>query len=317
MNSFRTAAILLTVVSLTAPAWGQSGNCLERTFPLSIVSRDGSPLLNIGPNTFAGSVQGRAVKINSVELDQKPRRVLLLVDVSGSFLRISDWASETVVDVIEHISPPNEIGLATFSNSLNTLVPPTTDRTKIREQIESLFPPQDTRLPLTKRETALWDSIRGGVKLLDSHQIGDIIFLITDGMDNGSKTDASEATRSLLAGGIRLFTLQVIDPHIDRFRFAGGDPYVALSKVVGETGGLAVVPQPGSAAPPEKGRMPLWLRHDLDLQYRQMLYFFRIDVTLPQLLDKQRNWRFYVAAPGKSGKRNFDLIYPNSVLPCS
>jgi hypothetical protein len=222
------------------------------------------------------------------------------------------------MDLIDHISPPNEIGLATFSESLNMLVPPTTDRTKIRDQIESMFPPSGIQLPLKNRRTALWDALRDSVKLLDPHQIGDVIFVITDGMDNRSKADASEAADSLLAEGIRLFTLQVMDQHqFYPFRHINDDAYVALSKVAVQTGGLPVVPQPGSADPPVKGRMPPWLRHDLDLQYRQILYFFRFDVTLSQPLDKQREWKISVVTPDKAVKRNFELNYQKLLLPCS
>ena len=304
-------------ISLTEPARGESGDCLKRTFPITVVSQDGSSLQNVGPNSFAGSVQGRTVEINSVVLDRQPRRVLILIDVSSSFLRISDWASETVMDMIDHIPAPNEIGLATFSESLNLVAPPTTDRSKFRDQLKTIFPPPGAQLPSSSRKTALWDAIRDSVKLLDSHQIGDVIFLITDGMDNRSKVNAKEATRSLLADGIRLFTLQVIDPHIDRFRYVGDDPYIALSKVAFETGGLAVVPQPGSSDPPESGKIPKWLRHDLDFQYRQILFFFRMDVTLPQPLDKQEKWKLSVDAPDKSMKKNFELNYPKSILPCT
>jgi hypothetical protein len=318
MNLPRVAAISLAVIASVAPAGGQSGNCLERIIPLSIVSKDGSPLPNIGPSTFTGSTQGGAVKINSVILDLQPRRVLLLLDVSGSFDRMSDWHTDTALDLLDHIPPPNEVGVPIFSESIKLLAPPTTDRAQIREQIDSMFGHTSTQSTVKfKGRTSLWDSIRDGAKLLGSQRFGDVVFVISDGKDSKSKANAVEATSSLLAQGVRLFAVQVTDPRLDPERMVGFDPDNILAKLAYQTGGLAVVPERWNSSPPENGKIPGWLRRDLDLQYRQILYFYRIDLTLGQAVKKQEGLKLSLADSDKSARTNFELNYPKFISPCN
>jgi len=75
------------------------------------MSDDSSPLPDINDAAFEGSYRGKSVRINSVAIDQRPRRVLLLLDASASFTDKLDWAFDVADDMLEHIPLPTEIGL--------------------------------------------------------------------------------------------------------------------------------------------------------------------------------------------------------------
>jgi hypothetical protein len=311
----RAIALVTALASIAAPAWGQSDNCLERTIPLSIISRDGSQLPSVNLQLFNASIRGKPVEINSVAPDQSPRRILILVDVSASFIARSAWSLGVAADLLDRIPPPSEIGIASFSKSLNLLAAPTTDRARIRTQLDSIYPPAGKLPPASSQKTVLWDALEGAGKLFDSPKFGDVIFLITDGVDNGSKASAPEATRALEANEIRLFALQVVDPFFAaRMR---DDPRLTLWKVASETGGMNLVPQPGSNDDrPDMRQMPLWFRHDLDLQYQQILYIFRVNLRLPEALTRQERWVLSVASAGTAAKGKFEMNYPRTFLPC-
>src|SRR6266446_1929239 len=134
----RVAAVLILGFLGAVPAWAQQETCQTRTVPVSIMSGDGSPLPDINAAAFEGSYRGGPVQINSVTIDQRPHRVLLLLDTSGSFTDKLDWAFNVANDMLEHIPLPTEIGLASFANTVERAVPPTPDRTEIRNEIKSL-----------------------------------------------------------------------------------------------------------------------------------------------------------------------------------
>src|SRR5882762_4694768 len=203
----RVAAVLILGLLGAAPVWTQQDSCQTRTVPVSIMSDDGSPLPDINDAAFEGSYRGKSVRINSVAIDQRPRRVLLLLDTSGSFTDKLDWAFNVANDTLEHIPLPTEIGLVSFANTVERAVPPTPDRTEIRNEIKSLRSTQKQG----RGQTALRDAIRDSVKVLDSQQVGDVIFAITDGGDNKSKTEPRELIQILVTAGIRLFVLEVVD----------------------------------------------------------------------------------------------------------
>ena len=135
MLYLRVAAVLILGLLGVAPVWTQQDSCQTRTVPVSIMSGDSSPLPDINDAAFEGSYRGKSVRINSVAIDQRPRRVLLLLDASASFTDKLDWAFDVADDMLEHIPLPTEIGLASFAQTVETVVPPTTDRTTIRNDV--------------------------------------------------------------------------------------------------------------------------------------------------------------------------------------
>jgi len=284
------------------------------------MSDDSSPLPDINDAAFEGSYRGKSVRINSVAIDQRPRRVLLLLDASASFTDKLDWAFDVADDMLEHIPLPTEIGLASFAQTVETVVPPTTDRTTIRNEIESL---RSTHAALEKQghgQTALRDAIRDAVKLLDSQQVGDVIFAITDGGDNKSKTEPRELIQILVTAGIRLFVVEVVDQGAQRIRSRSvesmEDPNT-LYRIVKSTGGVAVISNSVlELNSVDKHGKPTWGRSVLNSQYNQMLSFYRVNISLEEPVDRQRDWKLALSGSEKAAKNHFILAYPHTVVPC-
>jgi hypothetical protein len=320
MKLLKAATTVVAAASMVASAWGQTDKCLDRTLPLSIISWDGSPLPGLGPQALEASITDIKVKVNSLLLDQEPRRILLLMDISASFLDKSDPAIGLGLDLVDHIPPPSEIGLASFAGSFTLLAAPAADRTEIRSKIQSVFPPiyPKRKAPRSEWGTALWDAVRDSADLLGSSRIGDVIFVITNGSDNSSKGDSTQATRALLAKGIRLFAIEIPDSSFIRARESGreGDQVERMRAVTDETGGFAITPFLGTSDISIKRGMSSQLRNSLNLQYHLILNFYRIDVTLSQPLRKQLKWKLSLTGVENSARKNYELNYPKSLLPC-
>jgi hypothetical protein len=308
-----------------ASTWAQQPNCQERTVLVSIQSLNGTSVPEITPNNFQGTYRGQAVQIGSVTLDREPRRIVLLLDTSNSVLGNDSpgWQITFAVadDLLASMPQTAEIGFATFAEALDNMISPTRDRQRLKSELSAL---RTTRADLEKkdRRTALWDAIRQSIGIFGSPQMGDVLYIITDGQDNHSKTELQEIQQKLLAAGIRVF---VFDPSVGEQRMTRMllERLTDFFELVKDTGGMAVhVPQHRAAVNGSgEYRVALGtnaeLERDLRVQYTQMLTVFRLTIHLPTPIDKPRDWNLALAGLEKPTMKNLHLFYPKMFVPCS
>lgn len=80
-SSTRLVLVLMATV-LVGCCWGQ--NCSSAVVPLNVLTKDGSVIRSITPEQLSVEVHGKKARVVSFNLDTSPRRVVLLVDTSGS-----------------------------------------------------------------------------------------------------------------------------------------------------------------------------------------------------------------------------------------
>ncbi len=111
------ALILLGVESTPA----QQNDCRQRSIPVSVFTRDGTPPANLSAASFHGSVNGKQVQINSISADAQPGRIMLLLDGSGSVRGgdASNWrfTLDVADDLLVYVPTTTEVGLAVFSRT--------------------------------------------------------------------------------------------------------------------------------------------------------------------------------------------------------
>jgi hypothetical protein len=78
---------------------------------------------------------------------------------------------------------------------------------------------------------------------------------------------------------------------------------------------LAGIPDQDPALIDKSGN-PTWLGLHLRSQYRQMLSFYRVDIDLPEIVDKPREWRLDLVGLDKFQQDNAVLKYPHMLMPC-
>ncbi len=239
-------SVLLILLAWTVGAIGaqaQQDACLTRNIPVSVVSRGTAPSPKITESSFEATFKQRPVRINSVTRDQKPRRILMLLDVSGSMDKKLKGELDVADDFLGHMPQTIAIGLATFDTKLLERIPPVQDRAVIKAEVDSRRSTDKFKGKGPFGKTAIWDAVRDGVKLLNSDQVGDVIFLITDG-DTNMGIPPSEATLALIQSGVRLFALVAVDPERPGSRdyeMTYGSA-TKLGDVARETGGSAAFP---------------------------------------------------------------------------
>jgi hypothetical protein len=324
----RLALGLRVALALSALAAGpvllsaQENPCQRRTLPVSVVDKNGNLVEGLTAADFRGEFRGKPVQILSVEPDQRHRRLVILVDASGSVISAPTWpmVCNISADAYRHFLDRSSMAFLVFSGTILKKVgfnSPTEDQAKL---VAHLDLERETRRGEI-RKTALWGALQAAIDELRPADLGDVIYVITDAGNNVYKTKPSNLRRELAESGIRLFALVIWKSGLPRIRTpdeANGSQ--RLLEMVRDSGGNALFlssADPGysdrSWSDPRDRAATLATIGQL---YRQMDYLYRVEIRPEMLVDRQRNWKLEVV--GKDGKprRDVEIHYPQSLLPC-
>jgi von Willebrand factor type A domain len=326
MTSIWCSIVLFASAGLcAAPLRAQQDPCMQRSLPVYVLTSDGGAVTGLGPTNFEGSYRQKPVHIVSAAIDGQPRRVLLLLDSSGSMFSSprDDWnlALHVAGILLTQFPPQTPIGVAVFADRMDRAVGLTTDRQQVEQELAELRAGRKL-FPAGPRSTALWDAIRGGLAMFGTPQQGDVIYVITDGQDDSSRTEPTALERMLLSAGVRVFALELFDAGFPRGKSHGTQDFIEF---VTTTGGFALSPTRAqnvgsggdSYALTGKSGQPTRLRMSLALQLQQIMAFERLDIELPEPLDKPHEWDLKVTNLGELKTRSVSVIYPRKLLPCS
>ena len=203
-----------------------------------------------------------------------------------------------------------EIGLALFSEEVDPVLEPTTARERLVEAVERLRsgpldPPGARRL-----RTALWDALLDSTRLFGPLRPGDVVYVITDGVDNFSAARPVAVTQIFLASGIRLFAFAIAN---QGFAYGTGE----LERMVEDTAGVVAA---GSATDwrafkAVPGSSPIGSA--LYAQHRQILGFHRLELELPEAIVRPQPWRLALTGLEENDLKNVVLSYPARLVPCN
>jgi hypothetical protein len=307
--------IVLLIAVTAAFCHAEESGCLERTIPVSSSSTD----TNSTPELTAGSLEGiyekKPVLVKSVELENTQPRVVLLVDTSGSMNIRINATIDAAEGVLSSVPDGLQVGLAFFSVDTIPVVPPTTDRKVLLFQLESLRKNHAS----FRGDTALWSALIQGAKMFKMPRTGDAIYLVSDGGENKSTENEKSVLTVLTRAGVRLFAFILTSAGMrDRSPEELEGP-LEIQKLVVATGGTSIVTTEDSrhhsarALFIDKNGNPTQLGLSVSQQLNQLLRFYRVQITLPESVDKPRDWKLRFTGEGK----NVVLTYPKMLSPCS
>lgn len=309
---FCRCQVTLIVLSLLFVEFAnaQTKNCSEREVAATVYSRQGSSIPKLTEESFQGTYGGKRVSIRSIAPHRQPHRMILLLDISGSLLSQSAAGSNIPLavagDMLAHMPPTLEIAAGFFDHQIEKVIRPTTNHNEIAGEVQALN-------GLGRGRTAIFDAISQSVSVFDGLEVGDVLYLITDGEDNLSRSDPRDVARSLEAAGIRLFCFKL--KH-DRPSDQQTGFELNLEQIVQDTGGLTVTYAPTEGALIDKNGRPSRAATELREQYRQMLTFDLLTIDLPEILDRPQPWKLSFTGSDEE-RRKLTILYPRLLMPCN
>jgi hypothetical protein len=314
--------VLLFVSSLNLtnlPA--QDSGCATRTVPVSVVDEQWLPVQGLSAANFRGKLRGRDLEILSASIDTRPRRIVLLLDASGSMIE-EGWedAKSLSEDLIRFAPAGASIAQMGFSDAVLDTAGFDQDRLALLKRLAALA--KVCEQPRKTRQTALFDAIASARGTLDVPEFGDVIYVVTDAGDNKSRTEPKRVAEDLLRAGVRLFAVVVAYASRDRGRRVSGDedPERLLSVVIATGGNVLAFPYVATSQP--YPYIKAKTRADavgLALQrfYQQMGKFYRLDLSLPATVSKPTEWNLEVIGANGKPNRRVEVRYPQRLMPCA
>lgn len=325
-HGLRNCSPFLAFASLLATlALAQDPSCLHRQVPVNLVDPLGYPQRGIETAALHGDFRGKSIGIIRVTRDARPRRIIILLDTSGSMLETenSKWmlALQVAGDAAAFLPLDSEVALDTFAEKIDETVNFAQGREAIAKKIIALKP--GIKAVHSKlRTTALWDSLLEALDHLGRSQPGDVVYLISDGGDNTSKTKPQTVESAYVRTGVRLFSFVLISESTLGHRMPDEEGGVStLQEFTRLTGGnIIFLPAGGklrlrnfSLGKQDKAA----IAHVLGGVYMQMKEFYWLEMTLPQQVDKPRDWILKLTNSPDAGRKNLQLRYPPKLFPCS
>jgi len=315
------ALFFVTGLNLTNLA-GQDGGCTSRIVPVSVVDREWNLVRGLSAANFRGKLHGHDVQILSASIDTSPRRIVLVLDASGSMME-NEWdtAKSISEDLIRFAPPRASIAQMAFSETVLETEGFDQDQSALLRHLGDLV--KACEQPRKTRQTALFDAIASALGTLGRLQFGDVIFAVTDGGDNRSRTEPKRVEQDLLGAGVRLFcALPIAEGYGTRTQVPFYMENVnRLHSMVEATGGnMLALPYAAASEPyryikaKTKDEAVKVALHTL---YEQVGEPYRLEMRLPVTLDKAAKWRLEVIEANGKPDRHVEVHFPQQLMPCA
>lgn len=307
---------------LAAPLAAQEDSCLHRTLPFNILDSR-MRLIRISDTSYFQGKLGRAsVKILSVNPDARPRRIVIMLDTSGSMLgdppgRKWQLAQFVAAHIAKARLPNTSLALLLFSDQVNQQVDfsegdPAVERRLLEIEADANFAKKQLR-----GKTALRDAVLSARRLLGDPAYANSIYIITDGGDNESRNRFKEVRDVLVSSGVRLYVTLLASNRLMPDEQSG---LIEVAELAKATGGLVLGPVGGQPF----GRVSYGLTKNelrgialrLDELYLAMTANDLMEIELPQIVKKWEKWSLDVSSSQKSAHKDWLVAYPQEVAPC-
>jgi len=201
------------------------------TVYVSATDATGEPT-DFDPNGIVLEEDGTIIKpeqvLGSGEIG--PLTTMLVMDVSGSMNAGGklEAAKEAAKAYIDQMRPGDSAGLIIFNTSIDLMQEVTENQKALKAAIRNLKATKDT---------AMYDALESAVEILAGYEGRKAIIVLTDGLDNMSKSSPEMVLRKIGPAGLTISTIGLGDPTHGKGAQTALDEH-ALIALAGDAGGV-------------------------------------------------------------------------------
>ncbi|HEV2224439.1 MAG TPA: VWA domain-containing protein [Candidatus Acidoferrales bacterium] len=213
---FLSALLAPCVIPVSALA--QSGEA-RTTIPLVVMNQSGQIIQGLTPQNLR--IKGAKASVRNIALDTSPRRIILLLDMSGSMgetidenkhITTWDYTKDMARVFLKTIFAQDSVALDVFADKEKQVVPFTHDFTLIRAAIDALPKPRG----FTRAGDALQSALRD---FGQTAGFGDSIVFFSDGQfqSDGSRTTVESQGVDVGRCAVRVFLIFPMTTNFDPY----------------------------------------------------------------------------------------------------
>jgi hypothetical protein len=304
----------------------QSSTCEQRLVPVTLVSRDGDFATGFSLSDFElGPHSSESINLVSVAPDSRPRRIVILLDVSGSMAgpSTSSWnvVPEFVRDLANDDSPNLRFALLLFSDRVMETIDFSQDRSAVGHRLKAISEDPAFLKQYVHGRTALYDALQSGFQLLRNPTSADSLLVVTDGGDTDSKISLDHLLDELSSSSTRVFSVLFTrrlyernDPHQDFLKLKEFTEFVQRSG--GDVFGPLLVNRAGQYAMTNPQRTTKPLPQELTEFYKEMLENSVLSVKANTSLTKSIKLELHSSTQMKEKWKGAMLLFPHQLGPC-
>jgi len=319
-----TACLALSAAAILGlPSWATDDACLRRTVSVTAADRNWAPILDLKAGDLQGEFRGKPVKILSIVLENRPHRIVIALDASGSLgpgTGPSDWplVLQMGSDLVQSGLTQTRFVVLIFNEKVQEQIDFSHGSAGVIQRLQQIA--ADSKYQVRGR-TALWDTALVGFNLLRNPTSGDALYLITDGGENASKASSSDVRRRLAASGSRVFVALVAFTEIgSRNRtpeeLKGHAGPAEAKEVAQATGGALFGPVSEGPTGPYILFRNFPVSEGLSHFYKSILSGYRMEIELPVAVDKWREWKLELTKEKQKQFKDSELGYARDLEPC-
>ncbi|HEU5350963.1 MAG TPA: vWA domain-containing protein [Terracidiphilus sp.] len=246
---FRGVGVIPRVVGFLFLACGIAAAqqmCSSTFLVTAMNQKTNQPLDGLSSSNFHAKVKGREAVIRAVAPAPQHRRIVFVLDRSGSMTgalndpqigRYDPNALEerTLEDALRGIPKDDAVAFLAFAGKFSSKTEfVTPDAARQRSLAMMRWKPTGAG---QKNRTALWDNLDSALRMLTPHAPGDTIIVLSDGGENSSKLSKRKVRKELLSSGVEVLAMVIANPIAATPEERGGP--IALFDLAKETGGVS------------------------------------------------------------------------------
>lgn len=300
--SFR-ALILAITLPISGYAQAQSGKFTQRTVIVNVRDMKGNFVSSLGLENFRA--RKTDVGISAVRSAERKRRVVIVLDASGSMARapIPEVTRFTAGELVHSLPGEPEFALVVFARKVEGTVPFGHSRKEVLSAID------EATFVEHKGQTSLWDALSYAMDLLSPAQIGDVVVVASDGGDSTSNTSADKLKMTYISAGVRVFAFEpkvgiTASSPSGPVQFQTEEQILGIDKLrdfATVTGGAAVAIEENNAP------HLFTVTHMLEDQISK---YYLLDLTVPESLKKATQLRLEVVNSLGKNRKDLKITYP-------
>jgi hypothetical protein len=300
------------VLGFVSRAYCQAESCRHRIVPLSVYDSEGRTVTDLKPSDFEGKYRGQPVTILSIVPDDRPHRVVILLDSSGGMLAAWKPALTVASQVAETSWPNTRVALIIFGEKINEQIGFSLGPSAVVERLHQISVDPTYSSKSVRGRAGLFDSLLAGLRVLGSPTSADSLYLISGaGEDHFSHAHFDDVASQLNSCGVRLFLAVLMHP-------LGTREWMPISEhlmyLVRRSGGqtLTLYKEGMSVDAKAIGQSSSAIK---DFSSR-MVQYDRLELELPGPIEKEAGWDLKFSPEKRKQFKGAQIFCPTALPPC-